>query len=280
MYNTDSVFVIGKDHLICQDYATSDVFTNTDSSFPIAIVCDGCSSGGSDGKGRDVDIGARLLARYVLRQIVRSGVKGKILTTPQLGWIHDIIRQAVEDACENASDLKISHRSLLSTVLVAFVQNDIATIAMLGDGVCFFKGIDGTLEYNVVTYAGNAPFYPYYTNSPERYDQYLNSKTDDGEAYGSALVEKWANGDLTEIKTDNEHSEIFIFEKPIHELAAFGVMSDGILSGLYSARSPKPNQHVNNHDMILKAANIPNFSGPFAQRRSTKYKSRNFHQRN
>jgi len=264
MFNVDSLFVIGKDHHICQDFATHSNEVYVDVQYPIVIICDGCSKGGEDNNGLDVDIGARILAKMAAIAFYPYEMDTRF--NPM-----EVAQKAVKDSLDITSKLWVHENSLFSTLLVAHVHHNMASIMMFGDGVCYFRDKTGNIEYNVISFTGNAPFYLFYHVKEEFLARYLASKTREGEDFGTATVETFKDGKLNKSVVDKTQSSCFIFERPIDEISSFGIMSDGILSGLYSPRSIKHDIPADRHEMITKATNIPNFSGPFARRRLNKF---------
>jgi len=141
---TDHAFHIGKPHLTggtpCQDYAISGI--HGDGAY--AIVSDGCS------RGRETDIGARLVAHAMKMELCEKGLRGGELSAVR----------ARLPAPENA--LGIGQEDLLATVAGAYVANDHGVVWLYGDGVVAFKFRNGTLSLVRYLWNKNAPFYVAY----------------------------------------------------------------------------------------------------------------------
>ena len=157
--NADSHFEIGKDHLICEDYALA----GQDDKGAYAIVCDGCSSSPS------VDLGARVLA-YSALQCLRNG-----LMDDYTKFGHRVIR--------NAGDIfnvltQLHPQALDATLLVATVQGGATNIYMYGDGVMYQKYTNGDVRAVHVNFPLGAPAYlSYYLDDNRLKDYEDNVKT-------------------------------------------------------------------------------------------------------
>jgi Protein phosphatase 2C len=120
--NADHDFLIGKDHIVCQDYALSGA---TD-KIAYAIVCDGCSG------SPDVDFGARALAlaaRETLRLAKDTGMDYK-----------NFGNAAIRRADTMMALFPTLHPQYLdSTLLIAWVYNDKLTAYIFGDGMFYHK---------------------------------------------------------------------------------------------------------------------------------------------
>ena len=119
--NANHHFEIGKEHVICEDYALSDA----SSTCAYAIVCDGCSS------SPDVDFGARALALSAKRTLLRIG-GGEMQA--------DIFGKITIRNLEHIGDTVPLHpQALDATLLMAFVKDKNFKAHMFGDGVFFHK---------------------------------------------------------------------------------------------------------------------------------------------
>ncbi len=151
--HADHDFQIGKDHLICQDYATTHVGELT-----CAIVSDGCSA------SFDVDFGSRLLALSAKRALFLDA--DNYYNYPKFGEI------CIRNAARIYDMLPHLHPGALdATLLMAGVKENRATAYIYGDGVFFHKSRNGLYALRVELESG-APDYLSYTLAPERKTQY------------------------------------------------------------------------------------------------------------
>ncbi|MBI4068162.1 protein phosphatase 2C domain-containing protein [Candidatus Kaiserbacteria bacterium] len=144
---TDHAFHIGKPHLTggtpCQDYALSGI--HGDGAY--AVVSDGCS------RGRETDVGARLIAHAMRMELCEKGLQGGDL--PSL--------QARLPLANNPWGL--SEQDMLATVIGAYATKNSGAVHLYGDGVIAFKYRDGTVNAIRYEWSKNAPFYPAYCSA-------------------------------------------------------------------------------------------------------------------
>ncbi len=151
---SDSHFFIGDQHLRqgkpCQDYAVSECF----SDFCVAVVSDGCSSGGH------TDIGARLTSLAALEAIKKyfstSESKLNENTPDEINNSQSII------ACGAYQMLGLTLEDMLATCLYIYVGASEGFIHILGDGVIATKAREGQIKMMRFDWSENAPLYPIY----------------------------------------------------------------------------------------------------------------------
>lgn len=160
---TDSFFVQGFTHQVCEDYAVH--------GGDYAIISDGCSS------GTDTDFGARLLAKAAeehIQDILRPNVflQGVSTTT-----------RTQQRTFPNLPD------SCLTATLMALkaVDDDYRALT-IGDGIVGGKCKDGTWVINVVEYPKSGPYYLKYQMFDE-VDQWL-------EMFGGSYKVRTYMGDI------------------------------------------------------------------------------------
>ena len=154
MYSTDSYFHIGASHLLggkpCQDYALD---SNQD-GLALAIVADGCSTGGM------TDVGARLLAHSV-----KSAIKSIVpIYSPEINYRDTTILRDihVNSAMRN---LGLSVRDMQSTCSYVAVHDGKWLCQIYGDGIIVEKYTDGIVFMTQVQWDKNLPYYPIYTGN-------------------------------------------------------------------------------------------------------------------
>lgn len=144
---TDHAFHIGKPHLTggtpCQDYAISGI--HGDGAY--AIVSDGCS------KGRETDVGSRIVAHAMKMELCEKGLRG--------GTLADL--QTRLPLVNNPWGL--SEQDLLATAVGAYFSKEQGVIRLYGDGGLALKYKDGTLNMSRYEWSKNAPFYPAYRSA-------------------------------------------------------------------------------------------------------------------
>jgi hypothetical protein len=150
--NTNSTYSIGKDHVVCEDYALD----YTGLIIAYAIVSDGCSS------SPEVDFGARCLAMSAKRELRRNP---------------DMLFDG-KDAIANAQRVTdvfpyLSPQFLDATLLVACINDkNHLTVYMYGDGVMVHRKQNGIVAVHVQLSSG-APDYLSYHLDPLRKQAYM-----------------------------------------------------------------------------------------------------------
>src|SRR5512137_2901414 len=151
--NANSTFSIGKDHIVCEDYALASASPN----ITYAIVSDGCSA------SPDVDFGARCLAMSAKREIRLNAsfldFNGKNVVANA---------QRVIDTFPY-----LSPQFLDATLLVAGVNNQTKalTVYLYGDGVMVVRNKEGVGAFHIQLSSG-APDYLSYHLDPVRKQAY------------------------------------------------------------------------------------------------------------
>lgn len=161
-FETDHYFCIGHDHLMtgkpCQDYA----FSGVSGRVAVAVVSDGCSTGG------ETDVGARVVARSTTSVILKSR-----LVIEQPDWqivptdLH--MRQQIHFATARET-LGLRTNDLVATCLTVILTPYAGVVCVQGDGVAAVVYTDGTMEVHQFDWKGKgangmevgAPFYPSY----------------------------------------------------------------------------------------------------------------------
>lgn len=136
---TDAFFMMGHQHLVCQDYATAGP--------DFVALADGCSS------SPHTDFGARLLCRMAGQHPVT---------------------EVIHAAAPLLRPLGLPETSLDATLLFARHRDDAVEVYGAGDGVVVARRRDGRHTTHVVSYPSGAPRYLSYDLCPTRsarYDQ-------------------------------------------------------------------------------------------------------------
>jgi len=191
---TDHYFHIGKAHLTggkpCQDYAISQTFHGA----AMAIICDGCSSGGQ------TDVGARLLALTTLTALQNHWLtNGQIVSEQTIPEIR--LNQKIKLAA-SCQLLGLEPNDLLATCIYAYLEPQGGLIHVQGDGVVALKFNNQQILMYRYEWQDNRPYYPAYAE---------NRLTDFIFAHGNDLqalrlkAEKWQsiNNQHQLLQTDN-----------------------------------------------------------------------------
>lgn len=154
MIISDSYFVIGDMHIRagkpCQDYAISKVLGNR----AIAIVCDGCSSGGL------TDTGARLLAHTMLRSFTFID---KDPTSPT--DLRDLRQAVTLLAIPNIlEEMYLSWNDLLTTLVYTQIETGNNKIVFFGDGAAVVD-FGNHIEFYQIKFDSGAPYYYIYKSN-------------------------------------------------------------------------------------------------------------------
>ena len=142
----DAGMIIGKSHLVCQDYARA-----VGNGVEWVFVSDGCSS------SPDTDVGARLtvlMAMHASRRGVLLPHDPAMLLTAQ----------------SITSQLELHPHSLDATLLAirSSAKSKGFDFFLSGDGVYGVKKSDGTIKMAEIKYENNQPYYMNYMMTPAR----------------------------------------------------------------------------------------------------------------
>lgn len=244
--NADHDFQIGKDHVVCEDYALSGVFGN----LAYAVVCDGCSA------SPDVDFGARLLAVSARQLLLSDG----FISYEPFG------KAAARKANIALEQFSFAHPQCLdATLLAAWVTDKVLDTGkydmracLYGDGVFVHKKKTGEVHTIHIDFTNNAPSYPSYYLDADRQYRYVAA---DGKKH---IVEE-SNVGVVE-------STVFPFQPvevraEVQEGDIIAVLSDGINSFRRSNNDSIPWK-----ELLEEFTGYKNTNGVFARRRLAAFK--------
>ncbi len=238
--NSDRTLWIGKDHVICEDYALSGKSPCGVATY--AIVCDGCSA------STDVDVGARLLAmaarENIMWDFMRDNVSTFGLTT--INNAYEVLKRFP----------MVRIQCLDSTLFIAYVQNKRLTVFGFGDGVIVHKNKLRTDLIHIQLSSG-APDYLSYHLEQGRMEAY-------GKEFKDSKKVVWTNYDGIH---DYKPFTPFVLQRDVEEGDVIAVISDGINSFRKADYTPIPWQ-----DLIEEFTGFKNFEGEFVQRRIGAFK--------
>jgi len=157
MLHTGSHYIMGATHTECQDFTL-----HGKNPIPHIIVCDGCSSSlGSH-------VGAKILAKTAQYLIQQNNIPN----------YHDFGEYIIQKSQRIVSKMGLLDCVLDSTLLVGFVQNDVMTVYMYGDGCILYEKTQGGIESINIEFADNTPYYLTYWLQ-ESYQQAYASRGED-----------------------------------------------------------------------------------------------------
>lgn len=198
--NADSTFQIGKDHIVCEDYALAEV----KAGLAYAVICDGCSA------SPDVDLGARVMAMAAKNAILKAGP-----------LCHDEVEAFGNLVILSSNKIydvlpRLHPQALDATLLAAWVHDNKATVVMHGDGVMVRK-YDDQCQFIHIHLTSGAPDYLSYHLESSRMDSY-KKMTDNQKVV--------VTQNLPEVSV--KPFEPIVFQTEVREGDMIAVMSDGI----------------------------------------------------
>ncbi len=243
--NANSTFQIGKDHIVCEDYALA----YSGPTIAYAIVSDGCSA------SPDVDFGSRCLAMSAKRELRLN---------------EDVLAFCGKQAVGNAQKVidtfpYLSPQFLDATLLVAalnpFAKNQLA-VYMYGDGVMVHRKKEGVVAVHIQLSSG-APDYLSYHLDPVRKQAY--EKIEDNK---KLVTIRTLEGKLDTSRTgDYDPFDPFIYDTNVAEGDVIAVISDGINSFRKMNNDPIPW-----NELIDEFTAYKTFEGEFVLRRIAAFK--------
>lgn len=253
MIRTDSLFRIGRNHDVCQDYSIDGkILVN---NFGYIIVSDGCSA------STDTDFGSRLLTRFAENLLV-----------DKLDQFDP--RDAIFNAYQSLHHLSfLTSESLDATLLTAQVIDNKYMIYVCGDGVVTKTRKDGTVEVTSVEFPSGAPRYLNYEINKQRLIDY-------NEMFGTKRIVSQIN-----IAPDGKDSDCVVSEEqydgPVcitgstDNYNCIALFTDGILSFrkeiINESGTSKSNEVVPLTDVVKELVSFKNYGGRFFHRRVQKF---------
>lgn len=232
--NIDTFLKVGKTHDICQDY-----IVQMDNAI---ILADGCS------RAKNAEIGAMLLCMMAKNYLERY--------KNHLGDLeyHSMGTTIIHNAEMAARVLKAPKSCLHSTLMIAYLHNDMIYVKKYGDGVIIWVTNDDVVHVAKVEYDNNCPFYLSYKLDPARIDSYKEkNKYKTLTYYESGGIESSGSKVVDDLTGELE------FE--IDDIKTLLIASDGVTS--FNTKPP----------LIDVAENLTNFKGvhgPFLKKRMTR----------
>lgn len=255
--NSDSYFVIGARHDVCQDYATN--HNNGLKSY--VVLADGCSG------SAESDIGARVLVKTHELYIPRVGVMDFNEYARRATGIYS---QIIEEATENAKALDLDPMALDATIMsIVSNKNGEFMASCYGDGVVALGRRDGIIETYSVSYKQGYPNYLSYQFSKDR-KQLFDEKT---ENYKEIVLEM-IDVDGEPLKQKYRSSAVFdIYLGSKSKYLWVAVLSDGVntFKEKVSDGTSITEEDVPQHKVIRELLNFKNYQGKFVMRRMKRF---------
>ncbi|MFW6121984.1 MAG: protein phosphatase 2C domain-containing protein [Petrotogales bacterium] len=262
--NSDSCFVQGHSHSVCEDYVISNERVNGDIvGDPFVVLCDGCSS------SPNTDIGARLLAIAAMQSLdILDGQNA-----PTLLFCHAVYEKT-HSYCRSMS---ISEDCLLSTLIVVkYIEESRVrgfNVIMFGDGAIATQRKTGSrIDVETFEYTSGAPYYLNYHFNEKKKQQYYDN-------FGLSILQNVYHlnpGQDTAVhyvkdRLINRPPDVpFIWCRfySLDDISMIAVMSDGIKSFIDLSKGVRSNYdivHVLSSILFFRATN-----GVFVKRRMKK----------
>lgn len=255
--NSDSFFVIGSDHDICQDYVAN--HNNGVKSY--IVLADGCSG------SKDSDVGARILVKTHELYIPAMGVMDFDEFSKRSRGLYT---QIIEEAQSNSKALELDPMALDAT-LMSIISNKSGEfmVTCYGDGVVAFGRRDGIIETYSVSYKEGYPNYVSYQLSPERKAKF-DEKANNYKEVTLELIDE----DKAPLKQKYRSSapfETYLGSKDKYLWVA--VMSDGVQSFMekVSDSTSITKESVPTHEVIRELFAFKSFTGSFVKRRMKRF---------
>lgn len=246
--NSDSIFMIGKSHKVCQDYSTHDLIND----LQFVLLSDGCSS------SPNTDYGSRLLtlrAKSIIKKYNGNNIPY-------------IMYDKLEDDLKTFQPITELPIETFDATLLSIVahENGYFKTSCFGDGVIAFLRYDGTIDVAIIEYPSGAPFYLSYNLQSDRKILY-------GEKFGfNRIIKTYKIDDVgctlkeTIIRKD---CDPWFWSGDVSSTKAVVVFSDGVLSFTEPSKSDtsKAREAIPFEKIIRELMAFKNFHGTFVHRR-------------
>ena len=245
--NANHHFEIGKDHIVCQDYALSGV--GVDGTTAYVIISDGCSA------SPQVDVGARILALSAKETLASCGGSS---------YYELFGLNIIQKAKGIFNVLPYLHpQALDATLLIAWVKNDILTAYMYGDGVFFYKGKAESRSLHISFLNdkpdfNGAPAYLSYNLDAKRINGY-NSMG--GIKMIEEVVDRLDGTDLSITHKILQPFDSVVVKMPVVGGDVFGVCSDGV-----GSFRKADNEIIPYTDILKQVTDYKSTAGVFVER--------------
>lgn len=235
----DTFIHTGTSHDLCQDYILSG-----ENPLPYVILADGCST------ARCTDIGARLLCHGAKNALTcgnhssRELLKCATLCSAELGLRY----------------FKMPLSSLMATLMVSFVMQDIVYVYTFGDGYIITLTHTNDICFYEIQYTNNAPDYLAYDLDPGSASSY-KSQNIKRTVILHRLIPNTQTPEMSRTSFELSDSTCNSFVFPLDTYKCVLVGSDGINSFVSF------DQKISIQDVIENLTAFKNCTGAFLRRR-------------
>ena len=243
--NLDCYFTIAKQHIICEDYAISEMAPT-----PHLIVCDGCSS------SRNSDIGARILATSAKKSLGECIEENSSIKLPSYGDFGYAIMNRARHVTEL---LGLASTCLDATLLLAMSYHGNLYVYVYGDGYIVTVNREGELAYIKFSYEKNMPYYLMYWIDKTRRELYLMNNRDGKDV---VTITEYHDGQENISQMDCDSPLMFTFV--MNEYRLLALTSDGASSFL----SVEDNRKIPVKDILEQLVAYKTTKGDFVKRRT------------
>ena len=241
----DSLFLIGKTHQVCEDYALHGEVEG----IPFIIVSDGCSG------SNHTDIGSRILTHSAVKAI-HVLKDNEINIYQRYERFGDVLLAAAEDA---VFTLGLELQCLDATLIISFVLGNKLYVFMYGDGSILLEYKGGYREYTDISFVNNAPYYLSYQLDKER------NRMFEGQSGSQGMTENY-NGD----KQSDKYNTQLVYSWDLEDINSIIISTDGASSFVHSSTT---NQPLDLNLVMNELLSLKNTKGEFLNRRVRKFTS-------
>jgi len=255
--NSDSLFLIGSSHDVCQDYVSN----KNCGIKSYVVLADGCSG------SRDSDVGARVLVKTHELYIPKMGIMD---FNEYAKKADDIYTQIIEETAANAHALELDPMSLDATVMsIVSNKNGDFMVTSYGDGVVALGRRDGAIEVYSVAYKEGYPNYLSYRLNEERMERF-KAKTDNHKEITLDIIEPGMPTNTSKYKS-SAMLDIYLGSREKYLWVA--VMSDGVQSFTERVVTETALTHeiVPVRKVLEELLAFKNFQGTFVRRRVNRF---------
>lgn len=265
MINSDSIYLIGKQHQTCQDYALhgtnrkrySPTHPEVPDFTPYIAVADGCSG------APNTDLGSRLIVHGAINSATpyfwHNSVESSVDTAYQV-----FRGTAMARAEEALRPLNMNPYTLTSTLVFAFPWKEKLYAFMYGDGNIITVLKDGRVFIEHIEFPENMPYYPLYETDMS-YKQAYRKQIGKKKAIRTISVLDDYSYRMSSC-SEKEYDDYLISPWDINEVEYLILSSDG-LDSFYNPLYPGDNHKA---DVIRQLVNFKSSSGEFLKRRVTR----------
>lgn len=265
MINSDSIYLIGKQHQTCQDYTAhgvnrkqySPIHPEVPELAPYIAVSDGCSG------APDTDIGARVIVRGAIDSATPYIWSNTLDLSTDAAYAA-LRGTTMARAQESLLPLHMDPYTLAATLIFALPWKDKLYTFMYGDGNIIAVLNSGQVFVEHIEFPDNMPYYPLYETDME-YKRAYNKQINAEKAIRTISVLDDHSYRISS-RSEKEYDDYLISQWNMDEVKYLIISSDGIDS-FYNPLYPGEN---NKAEVIRQLVDFKSESGEFLKRRVTR----------